>query len=266
LQNKLDNDRHITQGDSIMHHEAHTVDAEEVAKFSSRADAWWDNSGAFAPLHHITPLRIRYVRDQLCAAFAREATAHTPLHGLSLLDVGCGGGLASEPLARLGANVVGIDASEENIIIARDHAQSSAVHVDYHATTAEAWCAQSHRYDAVIALEMVEHVADVDLLLRSLVALTKPQGIIIMSTINRTLTSLLLAKYAAEYMLRWVPRGTHDWNKFLRPSELVVPLETLGCHLVDVCGMRYLPLQRTWELSTHERSMNYMICMRNDAA
>ncbi|TAE81892.1 MAG: bifunctional 2-polyprenyl-6-hydroxyphenol methylase/3-demethylubiquinol 3-O-methyltransferase UbiG [Alphaproteobacteria bacterium] len=241
---------------------ARTVDEEEIAKFSSRADAWWDDSGAFAPLHDITPLRIGYIRDRICTSTGRDTSSPLPLNGLSLLDVGCGGGLASEPLARLGAHVEGIDASEENITIARIHAERMGLAIDYHATTAEAWVEKSMCYDAVIALEMIEHVADVQLLLSSLVQLTKPNGLIILSTINRTLSSLLLAKYTAEYILRWVPRGTHDWNRFLRPSELIMPLEELGCSLEHMSGMRYAPLARTWELAPDALSMNYLICMK----
>jgi 2-polyprenyl-6-hydroxyphenyl methylase / 3-demethylubiquinone-9 3-methyltransferase len=244
---------------------SNTVDDDEIAKFSAMADAWWDVHGAFKPLHDITPLRVGYVRDQVCEHFLRDPTATLPLQGLKLLDIGCGGGLASEPMCRLGANVTGVDASSKNISIAKHHAEQSGLDITYRATNAETLVGEGVQFDVVLALEIIEHVADVQAFLRAVTALTREGGIIVITTLNRTLKSLLMAKIGAEYVMRWLPIGTHDWNKFLRPSEIALPMRDMGCEQRDLTGMIYHPLKRTWSLSEDDVSVNYLQCFtRND--
>ncbi len=240
---------------------ASSVDHDEIAKFSAMADAWWDPNGAFKPLHAITPLRIDYIRRHACAHFNRDAAMPTPLAGLTVLDIGCGGGLASEPMARLGAQVKGIDASGKNIAIASSHAQQQALAIDYQNTTAEEVAATGQTYDLVIALEIIEHVADVHLFLETLASLTAPGGMLVITTLNRTLKSLLMAKIGAEYVLRWLPIGTHDWHKFLRPSEIILPLQQHGMVQRDLSGMVYHPLTRDWSLDADDISVNYLVCL-----
>lgn len=239
-----------------------TVDADEVAQFSRLAAQWWDPRGPFKPLHDINPLRIGYIRDHACRAFGRDATSVTPLAGLSLLDIGCGGGLICEPMARLGATVTGIDASQKNIAAARTHAQETGLAVTYRETTAEAQAEAGAAFDLVLALEIIEHVADVPLFMRACGSLVKPDGLLVMSTINRTAKSLLLAKIGAEYVLRLLPRGTHDWRKFVRPSEMAQGMAENGLHVEDICGMVYRPLQRDWALSTDNVAVNYLMAGR----
>jgi 2-polyprenyl-6-hydroxyphenyl methylase/3-demethylubiquinone-9 3-methyltransferase len=228
-----------------------------VARFAALAEAWWDPEGAFRPLHRLNPVRLAYLRDRLAAHFRRDAKAETPLAGLRILDIGCGGGLLSEPLARLGARVTGIDASERNIEIARAHAAASGLAVDYRATTAEALAESGARFDAVANMEVVEHVADLDEFLRASCALLAPGGVMAVATINRTPQSFALAIVGAEYLLRWLPRGTHDWRKFIRPSELAARLRAQGARLVELKGVRYSPLTGRFALS-EDLSVNYM--------
>jgi 2-polyprenyl-6-hydroxyphenyl methylase / 3-demethylubiquinone-9 3-methyltransferase len=242
-----------------------TVNAEEVAKFSAMADAWWDVAGKFKPLHDITPLRMGYIRDHATAHFLRDPASLTPLKGLSVLDVGCGGGLASEPLARMGAAVTGIDASAKNIAIARTHAEAQSVPVTYRCAPAETLVTEGATYDLVIALEIIEHVADVPAFLHALAALTRSGGMLVITTMNRTLKSLLMAKIGAEYVLRWLPIGTHDWNAFLRPSEISLPLQAYGFTQMDLSGMVYHPLSRAWSLSKSDVSVNYLLCFVKSA-
>ncbi len=244
---------------------ATTVDPEEIAKFSAMADAWWDEYGAFRPLHQITPLRIGYIRDQVCDHFLRDPGEVSTLKGMSVLDIGCGGGLASEPIARLGARVTGVDASEKNIAVASLHAEKSGLDIHYLHGSAEALVKEGKTYDLVLALEIVEHVADVPTFLTALAALTRPGGMMVVTTMNRTLKSLLLAKIGAEYVLRWLPVGTHDWNAFLRPSEISLPLQALGYRQKDLSGMVYHPVKRYWSLSKSDLSVNYLLCFTNNA-
>ncbi|MBS0537694.1 MAG: bifunctional 2-polyprenyl-6-hydroxyphenol methylase/3-demethylubiquinol 3-O-methyltransferase UbiG, partial [Proteobacteria bacterium] len=211
-----------------------TVDPAEIERFSRIAEEWWDPAGKFAPLHRLNPVRIGFLRDRAAAHWRRDALSGQPLEGLDLLDIGCGGGLLCEPMARLGARVTGIDAAERNIATAAAHAAGQGLAIDYRATTAEALAADGRQYDVVLALEIVEHVADVDLFLATCGSLVKPGGLLFLSTLNRTAKAWALAIAGAEYVLRWLPRGTHDWKKFLKPSEAVRGLRGGGIHAEEI--------------------------------
>ncbi len=236
-----------------------TVDDAEVARFSAMAAEWWDPVGKFRPLHRFNPVRIGYIRDALARRFGRDARAPRPLAGLRLVDIGCGGGLLAEPLARLGAEVVGIDAAERNIKTASVHAAEAGVTVDYRNTTAEALVAAGERFDAVIALEVLEHVADVPLFLTCCADLAKPGGVLFFATMNRTPKAYLMAIIGAEYVLRWLPRGTHDWNKFLKPSEVAEELRRNGVTVRDLTGVVYNPLDGSFRLVPRDVQVNYLL-------
>jgi len=235
-----------------------TIDADEVARFSAMADEWWDPTGKFRPLHKFNPIRLGYIRDRLCAHFDRDPRSLTPLDGLTLLDVGCGGGLLSEPLARMGAIVTGIDASEKNIGTARAHAARSDVEIDYRCSTAEDLMAAGETFDIVLSLEVVEHVADVDLFLDSCTALVRDGGAMILATLNRTPKAFMFGIVGAEYVMRWLPRGTHDWKKFIRPSELSRGLRRNGVDVSDISGLSFNPLSDEWRVSG-DVSVNYIL-------
>jgi 2-polyprenyl-6-hydroxyphenyl methylase/3-demethylubiquinone-9 3-methyltransferase len=234
-----------------------TVDPQEIAQFAAIADAWWDEEGAFRPLHRLNPVRLRYIRDNLCAHFGLDAEAPKPLSGLRLIDVGCGGGLLCEPLTRMGATVTGIDAAEEGIAAARAHADSVGLAIDYRAATAESLVAAGESFDAIISMEVLEHVADVDAFLAACRDLTRPGGALALSTLNRTPKSYLMAIVGAEYVLRWLPRGTHDWKKFIRPSELAAALRRQGLTLADLTGIEYSPLADRFSLG-RDLGVNYL--------
>ena len=236
-----------------------TVDRGEIERFSRIAEEWWDPKGKFAPLHRLNPVRLAYIRDRAAAHWRREPLTGAPLEGLSLLDIGCGGGLLCEPMTRLGAMVTGIDAAERNIATARLHAERQGLAIDYGEGTAEALAAEGRQFDIVLALEIVEHVADVDLFLRSLGRLAKPGGLVFLSTLNRTAKAWALAVAGAEYVLRWLPRGTHDWRKFLKPSEVVRGLRSGGVETQEVVGVVYSPLSRAWSLNASDLDVNYML-------
>lgn len=236
-----------------------TIDAEEVARFSRIAEEWWDLDGKFKPLHRINPLRIGYIRDQICAHFGRDSDASQPLSGLRLLDIGCGGGLICEPMSRLGAAVTGIDASEKNIAVARVHAEKSGLGVDYRAMPAEALQAEGAQFDVVLALEIIEHVADVAAFVSAASALVKPGGLMVWSTMNRTPKAWALAIVGAEYVLRWLPKGTHDWQKFIKPSELMGHLRQCGLRVSHLTGMVMHPLSFAWRLEEKDLSVNYLL-------
>ena len=241
-----------------------TVDPAEIERFSRIAEEWWDPTGKFAPLHRLGPVRIGYIRDRAAAHWGREALSGTPLKGLSVLDIGCGGGLLSVPMARLGATVTGVDASARNIAVAGLHAGKQALEIDYRQGTAEALAhsvdqAGDLGFDIVLALEIVEHVADVDLFLKSCGRLVKPGGLLFLSTLNRTAKAWALAIAGAEYVLGWLPRGTHDWKKFLKPSEVVRGLEAGGIATKEIVGVVYSPLSRTWSLNKTDLDVNYML-------
>ena len=241
-----------------------SVDPEEVAKFAALAEEWWDPDGKFAPLHRLNPLRLSFIRDRITAHLNRDPLAERPLAGLSVLDIGCGGGLLCEPLARLGAAVTGIDAAEENIEVAARHAAVSGLDIDYRHSTAEALAAEAlspggARFELVLNMEVVEHVADVAGFLKASAALAAPGGAMALATLNRTPKSFALAILGAEYVLRWLPRGTHDWRKFQRPSELVAQLRGVGLETRELTGVVYNPLTGAWRLAPRDLDVNYMI-------
>jgi 2-polyprenyl-6-hydroxyphenyl methylase / 3-demethylubiquinone-9 3-methyltransferase len=236
-----------------------TVDPAEIERFSRIAEEWWDPKGKFAPLHQLNPVRIGYLRDRAAAHWQCDALAGAPLAGLDLLDIGCGGGLLSEPMSRLGAKVTGIDAAPRNIATAALHAEGQSLAIDYQATTAEALAASGRTFDIVLALEIVEHVADVELFLRCCGQLVKPGGLLFLSTLNRTAKAWALAIAGAEYVLRWLPRGTHDWKKFLKPSEVVRGLRGGDIEAQEIVGLVYSPLSRAWSLSKSDLDVNYML-------
>ncbi|MDZ5646542.1 bifunctional 2-polyprenyl-6-hydroxyphenol methylase/3-demethylubiquinol 3-O-methyltransferase UbiG [Nitrospirillum sp. BR 11828] len=238
---------------------ATTVDPGEIQRFSAIAAEWWDEAGKFRPLHKLNPVRLEYLRDRICAHFGRDPLAPQPLKGLRLVDIGCGGGLLSEPLARMGADVVGIDAAERNVKTAATHAMETGTPVDYRHTTAEDLVAAGEKFDAVLSLEVVEHVADVPLFLDSLAALLKPEGLLVMATLNRTPKSYLMAIIGAEYVLRWLPRGTHDWRKFLKPSELAAGLRATGLTVREIMGLVYSPFNDTFRLDARDLDVNYLL-------
>jgi len=235
-----------------------TVNDAEIAKFTAMAEQWWDPKGKFKPLHKFNPVRMRYIRDNLCRQFGRDTNAIRPFEGLSILDVGCGGGLLCEPLTRLGADVTGIDAAERNIAIARIHAEQSGLEIDYRATTSEAMVAAAERFDVVLNMEVVEHVDDVPLYMKSCADLVAPGGVMFTATLNRTARSWALAVIGAEYVLRWLPRGTHDWNKFLTPEEIGAQLKHNGLTIIDQTGVVFHPLADEWRLSS-DMAINYMV-------
>ncbi len=234
-----------------------TVDPTEIAKFSAMADEWWDHAGPFRPLHQMNPCRLAYVRDQVCAEMGRDPATMRALTGLRMLDVGCGGGLACEPLARMGADVTGVDAAAENVAVARVHAEEAGLKIDYRETTAEALVEAGEQFDAVLALEVIEHVADPQSFLDALGQLVRPGGLIILSTLNRTAQSYAVAILGAEYVLGWLPRGTHEWSRFLTPNQLDEHLVRAGVEPVDRRGMRFDLLGGEWALSA-DLSINYL--------
>jgi 2-polyprenyl-6-hydroxyphenyl methylase/3-demethylubiquinone-9 3-methyltransferase len=233
------------------------VDAAEVARFQALAKAWWDPTGKFRPLHQIGPARLTFVRDELTRHFGRAAGGLRPLEDLSVLDVGCGGGLMSEPLARLGARVTGIDPGAQNIAIARAHAEPQHLAIDYRVATVEDLVAAGERFDAVVSLEVVEHVPDVAAFVKACAELTRPGGLVVFSTLNRTLKSYALAIVAAEYVLGWLPRGTHQWERFVTPDELAAHAAAAGLGPPRFMGLVYSPLKDEWRLAP-ETDVNYL--------
>lgn len=235
-----------------------TVDPREIEHFAARAQSWWDPEGSFWPLHRLNPTRLAFIRDRLAAHFGREAAELSPFSGLRLLDIGCGGGLISEPMARLGFAVVGIDADETAVAVARAHAAEAGLAIDYRVAAAESLADRGERFDAVLALEIVEHLADPALFFAALGRLVRPGGAFIGATISRTLRAFALAVVGAEYVLRWLPRGTHDWRKFVRPSEFVLGLRRSGFEVVELIGVSYDILGGNWRFST-DLDVNYML-------
>lgn len=233
-----------------------TLDADEVARFARIAGAWWDANGPFAPLHRITPTRLTYIRDQLCLKFGRDAKAAASLKGLAILDIGCGGGLAAEPLARLGATVTGIDPAPENIEAAQAHAEGAGLAISYRAETVEQVAASGAQFDAVLLLEVIEHVPDVPALLKTVAQSVRPGGLLIVSTLNRTLKAYALAIIGAELILRWLPLGTHNFERFVTPNELKMALRAAGLTPIDTTGLIYNPLADEWRLS-RDTDVNY---------
>jgi len=234
-----------------------TVDPSEIAKFEAMAAEWWDPTGKFKPLHMLNPCRLDYITRQIAAEFGKDLSTDKPFAGLRILDIGCGGGLLSEPLARLGAEVVGADAAERNIPVAQIHAEQSGLTIDYRCTTAEAMAEAGEQFDAVVNMEVVEHVADPLAYLTACQTLLKPGGVHVCSTINRNPKSFVMAIIGAEYVMRWLPKGTHEWNKFITPEELFSLLEQAGLKPVDRTGFVFNPLGFTWSLSHRDLSVNY---------
>ncbi len=237
-----------------------TLDPDEISRFAKDAPRWWDESGPFAPLHRLNPARLGYIRTTLCNHFDRDGKSLKSLTGLNILDIGCGGGLVSEPLARLGAHVTGIDGDAVAISVAKDHATGNHLDITYlSATTDDLLADGTPCFDVVLALEIVEHVANVESFVNECVSLCKPGGIVIFSTLNKTVKSLALGKIAAEYLLRWVPVGTHDWKKFIRPSALAAALRRAGAVPQEAKGLVFNPLQNTFAMSDTDLDVNYFM-------
>ncbi len=237
---------------------ATTVDPHEVAKFEAMAAEWWDPNGKFKPLHMLNPCRLDYIVDQITAEFGRDPKQVNSLKGLRILDIGCGGGLLSEPMARLGAEVVGADAAEGNLPVARVHAEQSGLDIDYRHVTAEAMAADGEQFDVVLNMEVIEHVADPQGFLTACQQLLKPGGLMICSTLNRNPKSYLVAIIGAEHVMRWLPKGTHEWQKFVTPDELFKLIEGAGLTPVDRKGFVFNPILWTWTISDKDLSVNYV--------
>jgi len=235
-----------------------TVDSAEVAKFEAMSAEWWDPKGKFKPLHEMNPIRLEYIVQQICAEFGRDPNSLRPFEGLRLLDIGCGGGLLSEPMARLGATVIGADAAAGNIPVAQLHAEQSGLDIDYRNTTAEALAEASEQFDIVLNMEVIEHVADPLAYLTACRQLLKPGGLMLCSTLNRNPKSYMAAIIGAEVVMRWLPRGTHDWHKFITPEELFDLISDAGLKPVDRKGFVFNPLLWSWSISDQDLSVNYV--------
>jgi len=244
-------------------HAKSSVDQAEVERFAHHAGDWWDARGPMAALHKLNPVRIGYIRDKACEQFARDQNKLDCLRGLRILDIGCGGGILSEPLARLGAQMVGADPAEANIEVARTHAEESGLKIDYRATTAEDLAAARERFDVVLAMEVVEHVVDVGAFIATCAMMVKPGGLMVAATLNRTLKSFAFAIIGAEYVLRWLPRGTHRWDKFVTPQELEDAIERSGLRVTGERGVIYNPLADRWQMSS-DMDVNYMLAATKD--
>ena len=243
---------------------ADTVDEDEVARFSRLSGEWWDARGPMAALHKFNPVRLAYIRDRVTGHFRRDATRLDSLAGLRILDIGCGGGILAEPLARLGAAVVGVDPSESNIAVARRHADQSQLTIDYRNDSAEALAAANETFDVVLAMEVVEHVTDLNLFIDAAATLVKSSGLLFVATLNRTIKSFALAIVGAEFILRWLPPGTHQWDKFVTPNELEIAIEQSGLRITGETGVIYNLLADRWQLSS-DMDVNYMVVAEKSA-
>ncbi len=248
----------MTHGENEMQASQTTVDPAEVAKFEAMAAEWWDPKGKFKPLHMLNPCRLDYITSQIAAEFNRDLSADKPFSGLRLLDIGCGGGLLSEPMARLGAEVVGADAAGGNIPVAQLHAEQSGLTIDYRHTAAEDMAAAGEQFDIVLNMEVVEHVADPLSFLTACRQLLKPGGLHLCSTINRNPKSFAVAIVGAEFVMRWLPKGTHEWHKFITPDELFALLEKADLTPVDRKGFVFNPVAWSWSISARDLSVNYV--------
>ncbi len=235
-----------------------TVDQEEVDRFSRMAAEWWSPTGKFKPLHKFNPVRLTYIKQEVCKTFDRDTKAAKPFEGLRFLDIGCGGGLLSEPMARLGADVVGADPSPVNIEVAKIHGKQSRLTIDYRAETAEALAAAGEQFDVILNMEVVEHVADVPLFIEACGKMLKPGGLMFVATINRTFKARALALFMAEELLRWLPRGTHQYEKLVKPEELEAAMNAAGLTLLETTGVFYNPLLDSWNKS-RDTDVNYMM-------
>ena len=235
-----------------------TVDPAEIAKFEAMAAEWWDVNGKFKPLHMLNPCRLDYITRQIAAEFGRDLAQDAPFEGLRILDIGCGGGLLCEPMARLGATIVGADAAERNIPVAKVHAEQAGLDIDYRFTTAEAMAEAGEQFDVVLNMEVVEHVADPLAYLTACQQLLRPGGLQVCSTLNRNPKSYLVAIIGAEHIMRWLPKGTHEWSKFITPDELFELLSASGMTPVDRKGFVFSPVSWSWSISEKDLSVNYV--------
>jgi 2-polyprenyl-6-hydroxyphenyl methylase / 3-demethylubiquinone-9 3-methyltransferase len=235
-----------------------TVDPQDIERFAAHAEAWWDPEGSFRPLHRLNPVRLDYIRQHLTAHFGRSISSLRPFDGLTLLDLGCGGGLIAEPMSRLGFAVTAVDADDRAIAVARAHAEATGLSIDYRIATAESIAGAGQRFDTVLALEIIEHVADPAVFLGSVGALVRHRGAFIGATLNRTPQSFAGVVIGAEYLLGWLPRGTHDWRKFVRPSEFVLGLRRNGLNPIEVTGVSYGWIRGNWSRS-RDLEVNYML-------
>jgi 2-polyprenyl-6-hydroxyphenyl methylase/3-demethylubiquinone-9 3-methyltransferase len=238
---------------------ASSIDPDEVARFSALAAEWWDPKGKFGVLHKFNPVRLGYIHEKLCAHFGLDEKLAHPFKGLRILDIGCGGGLICEPMARLGATIVGVDASQKNINTASVHAQEQGLTIDYRATTAEALRADGETFDVVLNMEVVEHVADVDSFVADCAAMVKPGGLMVIATINRTAKAFFMAIIGAERLLRWLPVGTHQYEKLVKPEELASALAPTGMAIIDKAGVAFNPLEDRWKRVPNDLDVNYMV-------
>jgi 2-polyprenyl-6-hydroxyphenyl methylase / 3-demethylubiquinone-9 3-methyltransferase len=242
---------------------ATTIDENEVARFSAMAEQWWDPGGKFKPLHKINPVRLAYIRDHVIRHFGRDGLVRTPFEGLRIVDIGCGGGLLCEPMARLGATVTGVDPGAQNIAIAGVHAKEMGLEIDYRATSSEALAGAHEKFDVVLNMEVVEHVADVSLYMKSCADLVKPGGLMFVATINRTARAYALAIVGAEYVLGWLPKGTHQYDKFVTPDEIGSVLARNAMTILGQCGVSFSPLRDEWRKS-RDLGVNYMLVAKKD--
>ncbi|WP_404421612.1 bifunctional 2-polyprenyl-6-hydroxyphenol methylase/3-demethylubiquinol 3-O-methyltransferase UbiG [Thalassospira australica] len=236
-----------------------TANAEEISRFSAMAEKWWDPNGAMKPLHKFNPIRLQLLRDNIAAHLGRDANQLDVLKDVDIIDIGCGAGLLSEPLARMGAKMTSIDAAENNIEVAKVHAAQSGLAIDYRNATPEMLVDEGKQFDIVLNMEVIEHVDDPQFFMQACAALLKPGGLMFVATLNRTLKSLALAKFGAEYILRWLPAGTHDWRKFVKPSEMSGLLRGAGLDLVDITGVAYNPITDKWSAAPRDLDINYMV-------
>ncbi|MBR9781376.1 MAG: bifunctional 2-polyprenyl-6-hydroxyphenol methylase/3-demethylubiquinol 3-O-methyltransferase UbiG [Rhodospirillales bacterium] len=242
-----------------------TANAEEIARFSAMAEKWWDPNGAMKPLHKFNPIRLQLLRDNIAAHLGRDANQLDVLKDVEIIDIGCGAGLLSEPLARMGAKMTSIDAAENNIEVAKVHAVQSGLAIDYRNCTPEMLVDEGKQFDIVLNMEVIEHVDDPQFFMQACAALLKPGGLMFVATLNRTIKSLALAKFGAEYILRWLPAGTHDWRKFVKPSEMSGLLRGAGLDLVDITGVTYNPITDKWSAAPRDLDINYMVIAQKPA-